>query len=327
MESIGRHLFIFAYIISLFFGVYILTLNKTMMVETRKTIYKKLNLFYIALFIHILINFIYFYKAYFISMWEWKIIILCAINLSLILFICLGLEVLAEICHDNSKFRLPLSFASGLIYVIIFAVVRIYFVDEAETFTGLASAIAYIGSNGSFLLIGYYYCWKCINCNKKSSILKFKAPLTIITKFICMYLIMNFFVDAYFGIAKVKAMVWNINLYHLSILLYLAMSVSMILHFYTKDLFNADKHIKKNINPNNENLQLSIDDIAKQYDLTSRERELMQYVYQGTSSPEIAKLLNISGNTVKRHLSNIYIKIGINSRIELIHMIKKIEKT
>jgi hypothetical protein len=295
MEGIGRHFFMFAYIISLFFGVYVLTLNNTMLVETRKVIYKKLNLFYIALFIHILINFIYFYKAYFISMWEWKIIILCAINTSLILFICFGLEALAEICHDNSKSRLPLALTSGFIYVIIFAVVRIYFVDEAETFTGLVSAIAYIGANGSFLFVGYFYCWRYYKYSQKSSVSEFKAPLNTIIKFICMYLLMNFFVDAYFGIANIKAVIWNVNIYHLSILIYLAMSVAMIRHFYTKDLFNQDKHKKKDINLNSDHLQLTFEDVAKQYSLTSREKELLQYVYQGKSSPEIAKLLNISG--------------------------------
>lgn len=323
MESIGRHFFMFAYITSLFFGIYVLTLNKTMLVETRKVIYKKLNRFYIALFIHILINFIYFYKAYFISMWEWKIIILCAINTSLILFICFGLEALAEICHDDSKSRLPLVLTSGILYVIVFAIVRIYFVDEAETFTQLVSAIAYIGANGSFLFVGYFYCWRYYKFNKKGSVSEFKAPLNTIIKFTWMYLLMNFFVDAYFGIVKIKAMVWNINLYHLSILIYLALSVSLIRHFYTKDLFNKDKEKKRGIDLNRDNLQLTFEDVAKQYTLTSREKELLQYVYQGKSSPEIAKLLNISGNTVKRHLSNMYIKLGINSRIELIHMIKK----
>jgi DNA-binding CsgD family transcriptional regulator len=294
-----------------------------MLVETRKTIYKKLNLFYITLFLHIIINFIYFYKAYFISTWQWKIIILCAINTSLIIFVCFGLEVLAEICYDDSRKRLPLSLISGFIYVIVFAVVRIYFVDDAETFTGLVSAIAYIGSNGSFLLIGYVYCWRYGRHEKGSSVTAFKAPLKIIINFICMYLFMNFFVDAYFGIAKVKAMVWDINLYHLSILIYLALNVSLIRFFYTKDLFSSDKQKKEKINFNSENLQLTFDDIAKQYNLTLREKELLRYVYHGESSPEIAKLLNISANTVKRHLSNIYTKIGINSRIELIHMIKK----
>lgn len=323
MESIGRHFFMFAYIISLFCGVYVLTLNKVMLAETGKIVYKKLNLFYAALFLHIIINFIYFYKAYFISTWQWKIIILCAINTSLVIFVCLGLEVLAEICHDGSRIRLPLSFASGLAYVIIYAIVRIYFVDTAETFIGLASAISYIGSNGCFLTIGYFYCWRYgRHYGKISAVSEFKAPLQII-KFLCTYLLMNFFVDAYFGIAKVKAMVWNINLYHLSILIYLALNLSLIRHYYTKDLFATDKPKKKSLNIDSGNLQLTFDDMAKQYNLTLREKELLQYVYQGKSSPEIAGLLNISANTVKRHLSNMYAKIGINSRIELIHMIRR----
>jgi DNA-binding NarL/FixJ family response regulator len=134
---------------------------------------------------------------------------------------------------------------------------------------------------------------------------------------------MNFFVDAYFGIAKIKAMIWNINLYHLSILIYLGMNISLIRRFYSKELFNTDKQNNVEVHSDNENLHLTFDDLGKRYNLTSRERELLQYIYQGKSSPEIAQLLNISANTVKRHLSNMYVKIGINSRIELIHMIKR----
>jgi len=324
MESIGRHFFMFAYIISLFCGVYVLTLNRAMLVETRKTVYRKLNLFYIALFLHIMINFIYFYKAYFISTWQWKIIILCAINSSLVIFVCLGLEVLAEICHDRSRLRRPLSLASGLVYVVIYAIVRIYFVDTAETFLGPVSAVAYIGSNGCFLAIGYYYCLRYYrHYGRISAVPEFKAPLQIIIRFLYAYLLMNFFVDAYFGIAKVKAMVWNINLYHLSILIYLALNILLIRHYYTKDLLAADKTKRKSIGTDSGNMQLTFDDMAKQYKLTLRERELLRYVYQGKSSPEIAALLNISANTVKRHLSNMYAKIGINSRIELIHLIRK----
>lgn len=323
MESIGRHFFMIIYIITLFFAIYVLTLNKTMLVETKKTVYKKLHLFYLALFIHIIINFIYFYKAYFISTWEWKIIILCAINTSLVLFICFGLEVLAEICHDSSRIRLPLALISGFVYVVVFAIVRIYFVDEAETFTGLGSAVAYIGSNGWFLSVGYVYGWRYRKrYDKDNGASGFKTLLKTITNFMFMYLLMNFFVDAYFGIAKVKAMVWDINLYHLSILIYLALNISLIRHFYTKDLFNTDKQKKKDISIDSD-LQMTFDDMARQYHLTLREKEILQFVYQGKSSPEIAGLLHISANTVKRHLSNMYMKIGINSRIELIHMIKK----
>jgi DNA-binding NarL/FixJ family response regulator len=51
--------------------------------------------------------------------------------------------------------------------------------------------------------------------------------------------------------------------------------------------------------------------------LTTREVEVMSAIRAGNSNKEIASKLSISEETVKRHLSNIYAKLGISSRLEL----------
>lgn len=51
--------------------------------------------------------------------------------------------------------------------------------------------------------------------------------------------------------------------------------------------------------------------------LTSRESEIVSAIREGNSNKEIASKLSISEETVKRHLSNIYAKLGISSRLEL----------
>lgn len=51
--------------------------------------------------------------------------------------------------------------------------------------------------------------------------------------------------------------------------------------------------------------------------LTSRESEIVSAIREGNSNKEIASKLSISEETVKRHLSNIYAKLGITSRLEL----------
>jgi len=52
-------------------------------------------------------------------------------------------------------------------------------------------------------------------------------------------------------------------------------------------------------------------------DLTSREIEIVSAIKTGRSNREIALQMSISEETVKRHLSNIYGKLGISSRLEL----------
>ena len=51
--------------------------------------------------------------------------------------------------------------------------------------------------------------------------------------------------------------------------------------------------------------------------LTSREAEVVSAIKAGNSNKQIATKLSISEETVKRHLSNIYAKLGVASRLEL----------
>lgn len=51
--------------------------------------------------------------------------------------------------------------------------------------------------------------------------------------------------------------------------------------------------------------------------LTSREMEIVSAIRSGSSNREIAQKLSISEETVKRHLSNIFAKLGVSSRLEL----------
>lgn len=53
------------------------------------------------------------------------------------------------------------------------------------------------------------------------------------------------------------------------------------------------------------------------FGLTSREIEIIAAIRKGSSNREIAGQLAISEETVKRHLSNIYGKLGVSSRLEL----------
>ncbi len=53
------------------------------------------------------------------------------------------------------------------------------------------------------------------------------------------------------------------------------------------------------------------------YGLTDRELEVVGLVTQGLTNKEIATNLRISEETVKRHLTNIFDKVGMSSRLEL----------
>ncbi len=70
--------------------------------------------------------------------------------------------------------------------------------------------------------------------------------------------------------------------------------------------------------PAHSDLHERIDEVAEQYKLTKRERELVELIYQGKSNKEIAEELFLSESTVKTHIYNIFRKMEVKNRIEVI---------
>jgi len=55
----------------------------------------------------------------------------------------------------------------------------------------------------------------------------------------------------------------------------------------------------------------------KTYGLTPRELEVVSCIVEGCSNRDVAKQFSISEETVKRHLSNVFDKTGVSTRLEL----------
>ncbi len=56
---------------------------------------------------------------------------------------------------------------------------------------------------------------------------------------------------------------------------------------------------------------------GERWNLTRRELEVVGLIVKGFSNRDIARQFNLSEETVKRHLSNIFDKVGISTRLEL----------
>jgi DNA-binding CsgD family transcriptional regulator len=64
--------------------------------------------------------------------------------------------------------------------------------------------------------------------------------------------------------------------------------------------------------------KLNLNKRRMQYKFTRRETDMVRRVLDGLTNSEIAEDCGISEQTVKDHLSNIYIKCGVHNRFELI---------
>jgi two-component system nitrate/nitrite response regulator NarL len=53
------------------------------------------------------------------------------------------------------------------------------------------------------------------------------------------------------------------------------------------------------------------------FSLTARETEIISFITQGCMNRDIARSLSITEETVKRHLTNIFNKVGMSNRLEL----------
>ena len=56
------------------------------------------------------------------------------------------------------------------------------------------------------------------------------------------------------------------------------------------------------------------------FDLTDREKEILALLVQGLLYKEIGAKLNISTNTAKKHVINIYNKLHVNSRAQAMNL-------
>ena len=54
------------------------------------------------------------------------------------------------------------------------------------------------------------------------------------------------------------------------------------------------------------------------YNLTDREQEVLEYICEGLNNSEISKILDVSVNTVKVHVSSIIQKLGVEDRTQVV---------
>lgn len=71
--------------------------------------------------------------------------------------------------------------------------------------------------------------------------------------------------------------------------------------------------------------KLTLTQAVKTYDLTKREQTILQLLLQGMENTEICDHLSITVNTLKKHILNIYRKLGIRNRVQMFKLIKEKE--
>jgi DNA-binding NarL/FixJ family response regulator len=80
------------------------------------------------------------------------------------------------------------------------------------------------------------------------------------------------------------------------------------------------------------NSKMEISDIEKQnktqnqdYNLSAREKEVLDFITKGLEYKEIAMQMNVSPNTIRNHISNVYKKLHVTSKVQAINVYNQIK--
>lgn len=68
--------------------------------------------------------------------------------------------------------------------------------------------------------------------------------------------------------------------------------------------------------------KLTIPQSTITFDLTRREETVLQLLVAGLNNEEICEKLYVTNNTLKKHILNLYRKMGIHNRIQIFQMVK-----
>ena len=94
----------------------------------------------------------------------------------------------------------------------------------------------------------------------------------------------------------------------------LAFSIIMLVYYYARFTLDVEGE-KKQVTLNFESLS--------SYKVTEREFSVIELICEGLTNKEIANELSISVNTVNNHVSNIFDKMGVRSRIDLLKLLQE----
>lgn len=73
--------------------------------------------------------------------------------------------------------------------------------------------------------------------------------------------------------------------------------------------------VLKALSENKQKKTFSVDDY---FNLTDREKEVLEYICEGLTNSEISKILDVSVNTIKVHVSSIIQKLGVEDRTQVV---------
>lgn len=158
------------------------------------------------------------------------------------------------------------------------------------------------------ILIFFYFTWKKVKVNSER--------IKISKSFTLLYIISNAIaISALLVFENIEVSEINEWLIKTAILFLFLLAPFIWVKFIF--ISNAQKMLKLI------NKDINIQAIYDKFKISKREIEIIELIIDGKSNNEITEILFISYNTVKNHISNIYDKLNVRTRHELVHLFLK----
>jgi DNA-binding CsgD family transcriptional regulator len=279
--------------------------------------------FNVAFFLYILVGFADFYRAFFFLKWEMNVLLMTMYSVGLIIFAYYWLRFAQEFIGVSTKRRAPIILIIGGVSLVSWVAVYLLFMDKEYNLYSVAGKLLGILPDTVFYItLAAYGLRDIISAGKNKDLDNQNRNYFIIVNAMILFnLIWGYLDDIVLVFYPFGAIITELYPFDLNVLIYLLFNLWTGLYLYKKDYFIASSDHGNSVLDTGAD-SYTLDEIAKRFNLTRREKEMIELVYKGCSNPEISARLNITTGTVKRHIQNIYKKMSIKNRYELIYLIK-----
>jgi DNA-binding CsgD family transcriptional regulator len=214
-----------------------------------------------------------------------------------------------------------------LIIILLFCIGCVMMMDEYYRVNDKTELVYLVILSIIFFVLSTIVLIRCLHYGLHDNPISLSRKYMLVVTACLIILHMNhLYVDTSLFFGKLGQSGWANGVIDVLWLVFLITNFTTIVFIYKTDFsplfFRELNDISKPAELTDEEIELDkLNRIAEMHELTDREREVLVYAYKGMTNPEIADMLFISRNTVKKHMHNIFEKIDVSTRTELVYLI------
>lgn len=205
--------------------------------------------------------------------------------------------------------------------MIIFVPITVFFMDGYYHLSipglGIFTTIANAGFS---FLVCILLVYQLIKCLPEVHVFSGKLFITIVSVSLIIFEVSHIIIDNGLLTGSTEKSAWANYSFDPTSGIMMIITIITIIFVYRSDfspLFSTE--ITKS--DYKDRIKYVLDTLAQKHHLTNREREVMEFMYEGYTNPDIAEALHISRHTVKHHVHNTFEKLDVSDRMELVHLI------